>query len=466
MQEASHRQLSDRLGHRRSAVPRKVEVQKLHDRCGIYTKPEVVGAILDEVGWVPRIKLFKKRLLEPAAGDGAFVVEAARRLVLSCEQFGLEPTVAGLASSITSFELHPREARRARSRIARALGELNVRSATAKALARRWVTCGDFLLTSPAGGSYTHAVGNPPYVRWSKIPPRLKAEYDASVAKEFTGGDLFLPFLDRALGQLALGGKCGFLCSDRWRFMAFAESFRRKWLPQLLISSEHRLCSSNAFVKDVDAYPSILIAARCKPVEQVRRSKPNTIREAGFMVRVGPALGHTAAFVLGPEENDVEPELLRPWVEPSEIQEGSIRRKGKRIVAMHDSGGNLLDLRRYPLLSARLRRFRTRLTQRSIVINGAAWYSPIDKVLASGWERPKLLVPELAKIPRLALDRSGSIPSHGVYAIFADEERMIHELYEQLRDGGLARALEKTAPRVKGGYFRCYKRFLDSIELA
>ncbi|MBM7487718.1 MULTISPECIES: Eco57I restriction-modification methylase domain-containing protein [Bradyrhizobium] len=425
-----------------------------------------MASILDEVGWVPRVKLFQKRLLEPAAGDGAFVVEAARRLVLSCKKFGLKPTVGSLARCIASFELHPREAGRARSRIARALRELKVRSATAHALARRWVTCGDFLLTPPAGGSFTHVVGNPPYVRWSKIPPQLKAEYDASVAKEFTGGDLFLPFLDMALSRLALAGKCGFLCSDRWRFMAFAESFRQKWLPQLLISSEHQLCSSNAFVKDVDAYPSILIAARCKPVRQLRRSKSNTIREAGFMVRVGPALGHTAAFVLGADENDVEPELLRPWVEAAEIQEGSIRSKGKRIVAMHDSSGNLRELERYPLLSARLRRFRPKLTQRAIVINGAAWYSPIDKVLASGWERPKLLVPELAKIPRLALDRSGSIPSHGVYAIFADEERMIHELHEELRDGGLALALEKIAPRVKGGYFRCYKRFLDSIELA
>ncbi|WP_456797206.1 Eco57I restriction-modification methylase domain-containing protein [Bradyrhizobium sp. USDA 4473] len=443
-----------------------MEVQKLHDRCGIYTKPEVVGSILDEVGWVPRVKLFNKRLLEPAAGDGAFVVEAARRLVASCEKFGLEPTVGNLASCITSFELHPREAKRARSRIAQALIELKIRSTTANALARRWVTCGDFLLAPPVGGSFTHAVGNPPYVRWSKIPPRLKAEYDASIAKEFTGGDLFLPFLDIALSRLALDGKCGFLCSDRWRFMAFAESFRRKWLPQLHISSEHRLCSSKAFVKDVDAYPSILIAARCKPVGQPRRSTSNTIREAGFMVRVGPALGHTAAFVLGPDENDVEPELLRPWVEASEIQEGNISWKGKRIIAMHDFSGNLLDLRKYPLLSARLGRFRAKLTRRAIVINGAAWYSPIDKVLASGWDRPKLLLPELAKIPRLALDRSGSIPSHGVYAIFADEERMMHELYEQLRDGGLARALEKIAPRVKGGYFRCYKRFLDCIELA
>jgi hypothetical protein len=68
----------------------------------------------------------------------------------------------------------------------------------------------------------------------------------------------------------------------------------------------------------------------------------------------------------------------------------------------------------------------------------------------------------MAKTPRIAIDRSGSIPSHGVYAIFAPDDK-VERLYEALENGGLAMALEKIAPKVKGGYVRCYRRFLEQV---
>ena len=87
------------------------------------------------------------------------------------------------------------------------------------------------------------------------------------------GGDLFVPFLDRALTALRLGGKCGFLCSDRWRFMAFAEAFRQKWLPNLDIESEWAMAATDAFVNDVNSYPMILIASKRPTRKKPRRSR-------------------------------------------------------------------------------------------------------------------------------------------------------------------------------------------------
>jgi adenine-specific DNA-methyltransferase len=262
MPEVSHRQLSDARALRPTALTRKLEIRELHERCGIYTKPDVVGSILDQVGWVPSSKLSQKRLLEPAAGNGAFVIEAARRLILSCRAFNLDTRVDVIGQCIRSYELHPGEAKSARQRVLQTLRQLKVPQSTAEALARRWVICGDFLLTPPSNTTFTHAVGNPPYVRWPKIPTHLRRLYKQALPKEFTSGDLFLPFLDRALEQLEAGGKCGFICSDRWRYMAFAEAFRQKWLPRLRIISEVQLLSTNAFEKDVDAYPTVLIAER------------------------------------------------------------------------------------------------------------------------------------------------------------------------------------------------------------
>lgn len=465
MPAVSYRQISSASSLKVPALTKKAEIQELHEKCGIYTKPEVVRNILDGVGWSADAQLFRFRLLEPAAGDGAFLIEAARRLILSCRAFRVTPRVSTIGHCIRAFELHPGEAKAARLRVSHILKQLNVHSATANALAQRWITCADFLLTSHSGVLFTHVVGNPPYVRWSKIPSHLQRMYKHALPRGTTGGDLFLPFLDRSLEQLTKDGKCGFVCSDRWRFMAFAESFRRKWLPRLHMISEVRLAAASAFERSVDAYPTAFVAARVRatPQPQILSSAKRTIAEAGFIVKVGPALGHTAAFVLQPDEDDVEAELLRPWIEAPEVLEGKIHMSGKRVIAMHDRNG-LIALENYPMLAARLKRFRSTLSKRSIVRNGAPWYKTIDRVEASVWARPKLLIPELAKVPRIAIDRSGAIPSHGVYAIFAGDQQ-IEALYGSLSNGGLARALEGIAPKVKGGFVRCYKRFLNEIRV-
>ena len=443
------------------------EVEALHRRCGVYTKPEVIGRILDAVGWQGKVELSRSRLLEPAAGDGAFVVEAARRLVASCVRHGVPLKAHALADRIRAFELHPREARRARSRVVQALRELGVHHRTADACARSWVVNADFLLVDLPAESFTHVVGNPPYVRWSKIPKYLKANYSHHLPRDMIGGDLFLPFLDRALESLCPEGRCGILCSDRWRFMAFAEDFRKKWLPRLDIASEDTLLAADAFVEDVDSYPTILIASK-RGEEEIPLvpavSAGKTLTELGYVVKVGPALGHTPAFVLGSDEHDVEPELLRPWVDGSEITEGTVVWRGRRVITMYGKDGKLIEPTQFPLLMARLQRFYKKLKKRSIVHHGAPWFRTIDRVREADWTRPKLLVPELAKVPRVAIDRTGAIPSHGVYAIFAPEDD-VEALYEKLRDGKLAKALDGIAPKVKGGYVRCYKRFLERISI-
>ena len=444
-------------------------ITALHDRCGIYTLPELVDEILDGVGWTARAELSTSRLLEPGAGDGAFAVEAASRLVESFRHRAIPTKASMLTDRIRAFELHPPAAAAARRKLRDRLHGYGLHTATVKACVEAWIVEGDFILEGPAHGKFTHVVGNPPYIRWSKIPADLKTLYSGLLPKDMTGGDLFVPFLDRSMDMLLDGGRCGFVCSDRWRFMAFGRSFRNKWLPRLEVRRETPVKASEAFVTPVDAYPSVLIAKkrsesmRCVPPPNPFTMGP-TLEEFGCTVRVGPALGCTPAFVLEHAENDVEPELLQPWLDPTEVKEGTIDWRGRRVVTMHHDDERPVDPKDYPMLAHRLDRYKIRLGNRTIVRRGAPWYRTIDRVRASDWLRPKLLVPELAKVPRLAIDRTGAIPSHGVYAIFAPDDD-VDALYEKLRDGRLARALEGIAPKVKGEYVRCYKRFLLKIAI-
>ena len=443
------------------------DVKELHRRCGVYTKAEVVCRILDAIGWLENVDLSRACLLEPAAGDGEFVVEAARRLVASLKRRRIKLNAKSLLRRIVAYEIHPREADRARERVVEVLRKAGVHPRTAVACARRWIITGDFLLATLSSRRFTHATGNPPYVRWSKVPLALKSKYESSLPREMIGGDLFLPFLDRTLDALIRNGRCGFICSDRWRFMGFAERFRKKWLPNLQIESETTLTAPDAFIKDVDSYPTILIASKTRARKKRRvilRKRTRTLGELGYVVKVGPALGHTAAFVLERDENDVEPELLRPWVDGSEVREGSIKWGGRRVITMYGADGKLIDPKKFPRLKARLERFKKQLKNRSIIKDSVPWFRTIDRVRSTDWKRPKILVPELAKVPRAAIDRTGKIPSHGVYAIFAENDD-VDSLYEKLRGGKLAEALDGIAPKVKGEYVRCYRRFLLMVRV-
>ena len=380
--------------------------------------PAVAGRILDAVGWRADADLSNQRLVEPAAGNGEFVVQAGKRLVASCRAHGIKPTARTLRARISAFELHPRAASEAQGRVDVALQDIGVHPATASACAAAWIRNADFLVSETTASDYTHAIGNPPYIRWSKIPARLRSIYETRLPRHVIRGDLFLPFLDRAFELLRPNGKCGFLCSDRWMYMAFAERFRHKWLPWLDILSNSPVNAAVVFARRVDTYPTILIASK-RSTPKLRRPAPlrhpwRTLEDLQCVIKAGPALGHTPAFVIRPDEDDVEPELLHPWIHGSEVLDGSIDWQGRHVVAMFADDGSLLDLRRFPRLEHRLKGFLPELTNRYIVRNGAPLYRTIDRIRAADWRRPKLLVPELAKVPRIALDRSGAVPSHGV----------------------------------------------------
>lgn len=446
-------------------------VHTLHERCGVYTRPAVVGAILDAVKWCAASDLSRARLLEPAAGGGEFVVQAAERLVESLRRRGIEPRAGDLKPKIVAFELYARASSAARRRVVRKLVSMRVHRNTAKSCAKAWIRTGDFLLSEKAPDSYTHVVGNPPYSRWSKVPSRLRKAYEERLSSEMARGDLYLPFLDRALDELEAEGMLGFVCSDRWQYAVYGRGFRCKWLARLDVLLNRRVEAGEAFTKEVSAYANVLIASkRTHPTANVFGARPTarprgrSLTDRGCAIRVGPALGVTPAFVFDDETADLEPGLLLPWVDSSEVQEGRVAWRGRFVVSIFDDDGGLRDLREFPRLARHLARYRGELEARYIVRHGAPWYRTIDRLRAADWRRPKILVPEIAKEPRVALDRRGFVPSHGVYAIFPPAAD-VEGIYEALRDGGLGRGLEGIAPTLKNGYVRCYKRFLSAVRI-
>jgi hypothetical protein len=441
------------------------DVATLHDVCGVYTNERLARDVLAGIGWNSQTDLTGQVLLEPCAGDGAFVLQAAKALIASFKIRGKALTVRELKPRILSMELVPQEAEKARAAVRELLRLEGLSVARADSIARQWVRTGDFLLQDFKRKRFTHAAGNPPYVRWSRVPSSLSRRYEVALPPESAKGDLQLPFIAKTVSLLSQGGKLGFVCSDRWRHMAYGADFSRELADTARVSTT-KVRTRPPFLRKVSAYAEILVVEKTPPVNRPSAGRRNpkllTLGELGCEIRVGPALGCERAYVGAWHQLVVEPALKARFVRPAQILDGTLVPEDLWVVCMTDPDGKLVDPEAHPMLKTHLARYRHLLKERSIVRNGAPWYRPIDRVQAKVWSGPKLLIPEMAKKPRVALDDSGAIPSHGVYAILGPEEA-IRSALERLKDGGLARALSRIAPKVNGGVVRCYKRFLEMI---
>lgn len=440
---------------------------ELHSRCGVYTQVDQVKTVLDAIGWTAKTDLSSASILEPAAGNGAFIDEIVARLLAAFKRSKRPLSAKNLCDRVRAFEFVGREATAMRKKVRAQLIAEGMAPAGARIVASTWIQTADFLLWQ-ADRKFTHVAGNPPYCRWSKVPLPLRERYSANLPSYVARGDIFLPFLDKAIDLLSPAGVLGFVCSDRWKWMGFADEFRKRRLPTVTIERDESLAATAAFQRDVDAYSSLLVMRPKthgrKPTHTIKR-RP-TLIDSGFRVRVGPALGCTAAFVLEPTDLTIEHQLLAPFLDGRDILDQQILPSGKRVVVMHDTQGRLIDLKKFPKAESHFRRFSTQLRSRAKVrLDKAVWYSPIDRVRRGDWDDRKLLVPELAKVPRFALDISGAIPSHGVYAVFGPSPQALDELMMHWAEGGLAASLAGRVPQVKGGYYRCYKRFLDQLEV-
>lgn len=92
----------------------------------VYTKRWVVDLILDLAGYRSEVDLTTRYAVEPAAGEGAFLVPMIQRLMESVSIHGRPLSDAGQA--ITGYELNDKSATAAMELVKKELGSFNRRS--------------------------------------------------------------------------------------------------------------------------------------------------------------------------------------------------------------------------------------------------------------------------------------------------------------------------------------------------
>lgn len=495
----------------------------VESRGAVFTRREVVDFILDLAGYTAHKPLHQTRLLEPSMGQGDFLTPVIDRLLAAYNRVPAKArrgVVEDLGDCITAVELHQVSYDQTCELVSQALRSHGISARDTRALCKRWLHQGDFLLL-PLEQSFTHAIGNPPYVRQELIPDVLLTEYRRRYSTIYDRADIYIPFIERSLSLLAPGGQLGFICADRWMKNKYGGPLR-----QLIADKFHLKCfvdmvDTDAFHSDVIAYPAIIVVGREKPdatriafrpeidadklqslahamtapklgkgrgVSEVaalaRGSEPwmleapdqlalirrletdyPTLEEADCKVGIGVATGADQVFIGPYDELDVEPDRKLPLAMTRDIATGTVKWRGFGVINPFAPGGGLVPLSAYPKLAAYLELHGTAIKARHVSKkNPNSWYRTIDRIYPEMAAVPKLLIPDIKGSAQIVYEPGKLYPHHNLYFVTSSVWDL-QALQAVLLSDITRLFISLYSTKMRGGYFRFQAQYLRRIRV-
>jgi adenine-specific DNA-methyltransferase len=449
----------------------------------VYTRPWVVDLILDLVGYRAEADLAAMVAVEPAAGEGAFLVPMVRRLLASLQLHGRAMGEAKRA--LLAFELDSDAASWARELVVAELTTAGVRRHEAERAAVGWVVEGDYLFSSTTAPRADVIVGNPPYIRYDDLPESVFASYRAVCPTMVGRCDVYVGFIEAGLRQLKTGGRLGFICADRWMRSAYGAELRRLIAENGSVEAVIEMHAAPAFDDEVSAYPAVTVIRRGEQGEAIVASAGSTAgpleddrsladaivelaskrrdtlpgfraarlpgwypgkmpwpwaepeqldlirrleaecrpledKQTGTKVGIGVATGADKVFITT-DTTVAEPDRLLPLAKAQDTQSGTVHWSGHYLVDPWAPNGQLVDLDDHPKLAAYYIANQEVLRRRNIAGRyPAGWYRTIDRVTHSLLMREKLYFPDMKLQAHPVLDRGMTYPHHNLYFIVSD----------------------------------------------
>lgn len=505
-----------------AAIEKLSTASGAESRGAIFTRSEVVEFILDLVGYTEDKPLAKHRLLEPSFGGGDFLLPAVSRLLSAWRTgTGTKSALDDLSEAIRAVELHRETFHSTHAAVVALLGQEGLAPKTALALANRWLTHGDFLLTH-LDGQFDYVVGNPPYVRQEMIPAPLLNEYRGRFPTMYDRADLYIPFIERSLSALSKGGSLSFICADRWMKNRYGGPLRSLVAEQFHLKIHIDMVGTPAFHSDVIAYPAITVITRetadktriahrpaidratltklaatlradnlpkdCESVRElagvtdgaepwllesadqmalIRRLERQfpTLEAAGCTVGIGVATGADKAFIGDFDTLDVEPDRKLPLVTTRDIVSGEVKWRGQGVINPFAETGGLVDLRDYP----RLRHY---LEARQGVIAGrhcaqkspTNWYRTIDRITPALAKKPKLLIPDIKGEAHIVFEEGKLYPHHNLYFV-TSEDWDLRALQAVMLSAVTRLFVATYSTKMRGGFLRFQAQYLRRLRL-
>lgn len=488
----------------------------------VSTREHVVDFILDLAGYSSNKPLHRLAMLDPGCGKGAFLIAAAKRLLVGTPSNVL---LKSLANCLLGVEKNAELVEQTRHSLTNLLVEHGAKKAAAKNLANNWVICADFLDTS-LSRTFDFVVGNPPYVRQEAIPKELVEDYRKRFSCFYDRADLYVAFFERSLELLSEEGTLAFICPNRFTKNNYGRKLRGRICEHFRLTHVVDLPEASPFEPEVLSYPGIYVIQRgktegvdhvlmqsaslqeCEQAQSALKTKEVGVQgnivyhrytswfsgetkwathspehlsllrrlesdgvplgnaASGCRVGIGVATGADDIYVVRKTQIDIEEELLLPLVTTKDISSGELRWTGKFLVNPFetDNTGRLIDLNQFPKARKYFEGHRDRLVHRNVgKRNPTGWYRTIDRVHHQWADTPMLLVPDIkANNQTIALKEGRFYPHHNLYFVTSDywDLRMLQAI---LRSDIARFFVFMYGVKMRLGYYRFQAQYLRRI---
>lgn len=455
----------------------------------VYTNREVVQFITDLC--LPASDLLSgKVIIEPSAGDGAFVVPLIERIIEEC--FNDIGKLRNALANIHIYELDRGIIPALKENIGSILHDPNLVSLVN-------IYIGDFLLANIPQADIV--VGNPPYVRYDNIPLEKKEMYKALFPSFSARCDIYVPFIEKSIKALKPDGKLGFICADRWINNQYGKNLRGIISRNFHLKYFIKFSGYNPFQEDVIAYPSVFLIENTGKDQNIIFSEvasasdlstPNlllkskkfrfgenaeveyddlearflSLEEQGFKIGIGVATGADKVFITN-NPDLVEPDLLVPLVSRKDFTGNAIKWRGYYLINTYSQkGSGLVDLSNYPKLKSHLDAYIVEVKARHVAKkNETSWYKLIDPVNKDLRKKPKLLIPDITTKKSIIFDSGNYYPHHNLYYITSTDEQKLLVLRSILVSDFCSRQIAQKGVLMNGGALRWQAQTLRKLFL-
>ncbi|MBL0129562.1 MAG: Eco57I restriction-modification methylase domain-containing protein [Flavobacteriales bacterium] len=455
-------------------VPALPLMEEGENHGAVFTKEWIVDLMLDLCDYRSQRDLVAIKLLEPSCGDGAFLLRIVKRLSCSLRTHGRE--LSDAHDAIRAYDLQLTNVRTTRERLIDLL--IDEGWSGVETVVAHWIRHADYLRAAD-GADFDLVIGNPPYIRAQEIPEQRRNTYLGLWSTMTMGTDIFVGFIEKGLRSLKPEVRLCFIVADRWQHNAYGRKLRKLISERYAVDAMFEMHGVDAFAAPVSAYPAITLirrgtqgsvlyaSAQADLNEQggdrlkawFEQSEPNATHDAmfsacvlpdwfrteeiwpsgspevlafledmverfhpledaatGTKVGIGIATGADDVFITN-DAACVEPDRLIPLLTSADITTGHVQWTGNYLVDPWDENGQLVDLTRYPRLSAYFLDNAGALKKRHVAQKRPErWYSTIDKVHSGLRERPKLVLQDMSSTISPVLDTQ-HYPHHNLYWI-------------------------------------------------